>query len=168
MEGQLSSVLQEKVTESSWPRSGGSSSDAAEGGLPKPTDDSLTGFLQAPFCRSKKGSVHAKQLWGWSRCLLLKQHLWSQPPSQRGDGPEGRGESLVRRRFHKKITSAGAKSYPHPQKLSIRLTSSAAICLLPGARMSCRRAPCRPSHRNRCCGRSTRYFHSPLPRPRLS
>ena len=57
----------------------GSCADAARGGLPKPTDDSLTDFLQASPDRSKRGSAHAKQ-------------LSSQPPSQRGDGPEGRGE----------------------------------------------------------------------------
>ena len=35
-------------------------SDAARGGLPKPTDDSLTGFLQASPDRLKLGSMHAK------------------------------------------------------------------------------------------------------------
>ena len=38
----------------------GSCADAARGGLPKPTDDSLTGFLQASPDRSKMGSMHAK------------------------------------------------------------------------------------------------------------
>ena len=40
----------------------GSCADAARGGLPKPTDDSLTGCLQASPDRSKRGSAHAKQL----------------------------------------------------------------------------------------------------------
>ena len=39
----------------------GSCADAARGGLPKPTDDSLTGFLQASPDRSKIGSVLVKQ-----------------------------------------------------------------------------------------------------------
>ena len=72
----------------------GSCADAARGGLPKPTDDSLTDFLRGSLFCSKMGSVHAKQLWGWSRCLLLKQHLWSQPPSRGGTGPKGGGSPL--------------------------------------------------------------------------
>ena len=56
-----------------------SCSDAAMGGLSKPTDDSLTGFLQTSHGRSKFGLAHAKL-------------IFRQPPSLRGDGPEGRGE----------------------------------------------------------------------------
>ena len=62
----------------------GSSSDAGTGDSPKSTDDSLTDFLRGSLFCSKMGSMHAKQLWGWSRCLLLKQHLWSQPPPEGG------------------------------------------------------------------------------------
>ena len=45
----------------------GSCADAARGGLPKPTDDSLTGFLQASPDRSKMGWCARRGAWLRSR-----------------------------------------------------------------------------------------------------
>ena len=54
----------------------GSWSDAVRGGLPKPTDDSLTGFLQASSARSKMGLAHAEEVGASPRRMDWSSAKW--------------------------------------------------------------------------------------------
>ena len=140
-----------------------------------PTPSYFVNIFRKKSSRKKSGTKG-------DRCPLYPQlvhkDLWimwitalKQQPLPLGEVPRRGGEgsdvSKISNVATLSVTLTGASS-PNGGSLSFKFTSSAAIFLLLGAHTSCRRAPCRRPHRSRCCGRSTRYFHSPLPRPRLS